>query len=63
MIPWALRDLLSESFAVGDGADKLFSDFSSIIEFVPVDQLEASDAYEATFVREFDIAFGFPSWV
>jgi hypothetical protein len=54
MIPWALRDLFSEFFTVGNGADKLFSDFSSVIEFAPIDHLEATDADEATFVRDFD---------
>lgn len=63
MIPWALRDLFGEFFPVGNGADKLFADFSSVLEFAPVDHIEAGDADEATFVRELDIALGSPSGV
>jgi hypothetical protein len=44
MVPLTSRDLFGESFVVGNGADKLFSYSSSIIEFTPVDHLEASDA-------------------
>jgi len=61
MISWALGDLFSESFIMGNGADKLFEDFCSAIEFAPVDHIEASDADETTLVIDFDITLGFPS--
>ena len=63
MIPWALRNLVGEFFRASDGAYKLFADFSSVLKFTPVDHIEAGDADGVTFVRDFDITFGFPSWV
>jgi hypothetical protein len=55
MIPWALRDLVDEFFMVGNEADKLFADFSSVLEFILVDHVKASDTDRVTFIRDFDI--------
>jgi hypothetical protein len=43
------------------GQTNFFSEFSLVLKFAPVDHIEASDADRVTFVRDFDIAFGFPS--
>jgi hypothetical protein len=57
VIPWALGDLVGESFPVSNGADKLFADLSSIFEFAPVDHVETGDTNRVTFIRDFDIGF------
>jgi hypothetical protein len=49
-------------FFMGYRPDKIFQEFSPVLESVLVDRVEARDTDEVRFARGFDIVFGLRYW-
>ena len=61
VIPWAERSFRCKFFGMGNGADKLFSNFASIFEFTPINHIKSCDTNESARGRWFGIRVDIPA--